>query len=193
MGPLRLPAYSQSGHYVPMATNVTPERIARWMLREVRERQALDQADAARRIGMKFGNGFLYLNKNGNRAIAPTVLKAFRELHEGTVGWDRRGRYWYLRHGASDPAPQEPLTRIARWHLQREADDRAKLAEIAARYQLPPAAGMDELLGRMDPADAETVREIMSHKVPSAEAMGFDAAQFEEFRRSFRPGDPAGG
>ena len=78
--------------------------------------------------------------------------------------------------------------RIAEWYRQREADDRAKLAEIAARYHLAPSSSMDELLDGMDPADAAAVREIMSRNPISAEAGGFGAAQFEEFWRSFGGG-----
>ena len=78
--------------------------------------------------------------------------------------------------------------RIAEWYRQREADDRAKLAEIAARYHLAPSRAWTNCWTAWIPADAATVREIMSRNPISAEAGGFGAAQFEEFWRSFGGG-----
>jgi len=79
---------------------------------------------------------------------------------------------------------------IAAWCRQRQANDQAALAEIAARYQLRPAASMDELLARMDPADAETIREILTHTIPSAAPAGFSVEQCDAFLQAVRRGAP---
>jgi hypothetical protein len=79
---------------------------------------------------------------------------------------------------------------IVDWYAQRDAADRKALAEIASRYRMQPAATTDELLAAMEPADADTVREILSHQLLSPEAAGFDLEQIRELGETFRR--PAG-
>lgn len=74
----------------------TPEDIAQWMVEQVND-HSLYQTSAAYQIADRFGEEFTYRNENGNRAIDPKVLKAFRALTEDAVVWHRRGRYWRKR------------------------------------------------------------------------------------------------
>ena len=49
----------------------------------------LHRQDAVNMIRKEFGDGLLYVNANGNLAIAESVLDEFRELTGDSVVWDR--------------------------------------------------------------------------------------------------------
>ncbi len=86
-----------------MASDATPETIARWMLGEIERKQELFQLDAVREIAEKFGPEFTCENRRGNRAIDPRVLKAFEKLTGDTVVWEHWGRYWRKRKDGDKP------------------------------------------------------------------------------------------
>jgi hypothetical protein len=71
----------------------------------------LSQADAVAGIKREFGTSFIYRNENGNPAIEKGVLRAFRELTEADVVWDRSAREW--RHRQPGDAP----TRVQDWYF----------------------------------------------------------------------------
>lgn len=61
------------------------------------------QLDAACRLEQAFGSGtFTYYNANGNPAINPAVLRAFRSMSGPDVVWSRSLFMWRKRH-PSDP------------------------------------------------------------------------------------------
>ena len=73
-------------------------QAAEWMLDLFeRQRGELLQADAVSGLEEKFGECFIRYNANGNTAIAPEVLRAFRKLTEDRVVWSSTGRYWRYR------------------------------------------------------------------------------------------------
>jgi hypothetical protein len=84
-------------------SEVTPESVARWMLRSVDEDGCLYQADAVTEIAERFGEEFTRLNDSGNQVIGKPVLDAFRDITGDTVVWDRGERCWRKR-GADDEA-----------------------------------------------------------------------------------------
>lgn len=75
---------------------------------------------------------------------------------------------------------------IVDWYVLRAAADRKALAEIASRYRRRPAATTGELLAGMEPADADTAREILAHQLPTPEAAGFGVGQIRELGETFR-------
>jgi hypothetical protein len=88
-------------------TNATPQDVAQWMLSEVRRRRRLYQSWAAAQIGNKFGQEFIYRNKNRHWAIDNRVLTAFRKLYGDTVVWNSGPKYWELKQmrGQTSPGP----------------------------------------------------------------------------------------
>jgi hypothetical protein len=82
---------------------VTPEKIAEWMLGELRRETYLYQEVAVYEIGSKFGEEFTYINENGNMAIRRDVLSAFRKLTGGSVVWERSERVWRARESFDEP------------------------------------------------------------------------------------------
>ncbi len=75
----------------------TAADVAKWMLEELEKSRSLYQEDAAYGIQSRFGKDFVYINDNGNLAIAKPVLKEFRKLTETTVVWERGERLWRKR------------------------------------------------------------------------------------------------
>ena len=72
----------------------TPENVARWMRDELEKAGYLYQWEAILEIQSRFGGDFTYLNESGNFAIDRRVLRAFRNLTEGTVVWRRTEHRW---------------------------------------------------------------------------------------------------
>ena len=75
-----------------------PKEAAKDMLKlfETDERGILDRRDVIRLFETDFP-GFIYQNKNGNRAIDKRVLKEFKKLRESLnikLNYYRGGDYW---------------------------------------------------------------------------------------------------
>jgi hypothetical protein len=68
--------------------------VAEWMSRELDRLTVLQQRYAVSEIQRRFGNRFVYRNRNGNLAIHKDVLRAFREVTNGTAIWDRDYFCW---------------------------------------------------------------------------------------------------
>ena len=89
-------------------TTHTPEQIAEWMVEELERRgQYLYQQVVASEIAERFGEEFTYVNQNGNLAIDPRVLAAFRRITEDTVVWERGERMWRKRNDADEPGRRQ--------------------------------------------------------------------------------------
>ena len=73
------------------------------MAEELRRERVLYQDDAAYGLQQRFGDTTVYVNRNGNLAIQPDVLKAFKKETGEAVVWDRGERAWRYRE-AYDPA-----------------------------------------------------------------------------------------
>lgn len=86
-----------------MATEFSPEDVAKWMLEELTATGYLAQYYAVTEIEARFGSAFVYLNDSGKPAISRKVLTAFRRITEESVVWDRGDKSWHLR-GPGDPA-----------------------------------------------------------------------------------------
>ncbi len=88
-------------------TTHTPEQIAEWMVEELERGQYLYQQVVASEIAERFGEEFTYVNQNGNLAIDPRVLAAFRRITEDTVVWERGERMWRKRNDADEPGRRQ--------------------------------------------------------------------------------------
>ena len=82
--------------------------VANWMLSTVRSLSILYQELAVTQIQWEFGDDFVYDNANGNLAIAPDVLKAFRKLSGDEVVWVKSERCWRLREEGDEPGREQP-------------------------------------------------------------------------------------
>ena len=56
------------------------QKVAKWMLEELKRQHKLHQDTLVYEIAQKFGSQFTCDNENGNLAIRRDVLAAFREL-----------------------------------------------------------------------------------------------------------------
>jgi hypothetical protein len=72
----------------------SPQEVAEWMVREIKERGILHQSDAISHVRTHFGEEFVFVNDNGNTSLSKEVKTAFRKLHRGKVAWDRDGFFW---------------------------------------------------------------------------------------------------
>jgi hypothetical protein len=73
------------------------QKVAKWMLEELKRQHKLHQDTLVYEIAQKFGSQFTYDNENGNLAIRRDVLAAFRELTKDSVVWIQEDRYWRMR------------------------------------------------------------------------------------------------
>jgi len=67
--------------------------IAQFMADQFNDRDYVYQSQIVNAIIEKFGDEYIYRNKNGNRAISPEVLKLFRQLTRDVV-WERGSQRW---------------------------------------------------------------------------------------------------
>lgn len=72
----------------------TEQRIAEWMVNEIKFRGILRQEEAIEHVRENFGEEYVIVNENGNASLSKEVKKAFRKLHGGRVAWDRDGFFW---------------------------------------------------------------------------------------------------
>ena len=87
---------------------MTPAEIAAWMRGCVESQGCLHQDEAVHEIMIRFGEEFAYFNDNGNPAIVPAVLTAFRDATEDDVVWTRRYRFWRWREADDEPGREQP-------------------------------------------------------------------------------------
>jgi hypothetical protein len=92
-----MPPDSNDGLESELPNMATAYDAAQWMFDEVSQKGELYQADAVSEIERRFGKEFIYINDNGNPAIAKDVLKHFRKLTADTLIWERSYRYWRQR------------------------------------------------------------------------------------------------
>jgi hypothetical protein len=92
-----------------MPDDATPEQVAEWMVAELERVRYLEQESAVWAIKQKFGKRFVYDNANGNLAISPDVLKAFRRLTGESVVWERGSRTWRRRERYDTPGRQQDM------------------------------------------------------------------------------------
>lgn len=79
------------------------EEIAEWMMRQFADGRFLYQHAVVRHVREDYDAGtFLYRNKNGNPALNPEILKAFKRLHGGRAKWNRRSFSWTLEEAPAD-------------------------------------------------------------------------------------------
>lgn len=72
----------------------TAKDVAEWMYEEVQQAGVLHQDDAVTHIVDHFGEAFIYVNENGNKAIDKEVKKLFKKMHGGRAAWERDGFFW---------------------------------------------------------------------------------------------------
>ena len=63
------------------------QRVAEWMLKELKRQGNLHQDTIVFEIAEKFGSRFTYDNEDGNLALRIDILAAFRELTKDSVVW----------------------------------------------------------------------------------------------------------
>lgn len=84
--------------------------IAAWMLAELHRDGTLYQEVVVYQIAERFGDQHTYHNANGNLAINPDILSAFRKLSGDDVVWSRSERYWRRRQEGDLPGRQQPYS-----------------------------------------------------------------------------------
>jgi hypothetical protein len=82
---------------------------AGFMLEQLNRKRVLHQKEIAHAIQRKFGNAFVYQNRNGNLAIHESVLKAFHSYTKRSAVWVRPQRYWRLRKKGDAPGRLQNL------------------------------------------------------------------------------------
>lgn len=78
------------------------EDAAVWLLAEVKAHQIVYQDTAVHDLEAKFGPDVVYINNNGNPAVASDVLEAFKKISPDVV-WSRSERYWRIREAGDAP------------------------------------------------------------------------------------------
>ena len=73
---------------------MSAKEVAEWMLEYMGDSYWLYQETVVYKIKDKFGTDYVYQNQGGNLAIGRNVLKAFRNLTEGMLVWERGERAW---------------------------------------------------------------------------------------------------
>ncbi len=106
-----------------MSTSI---EIAGWLVGEIRDRAPgrTYQSRIVREMMTKYGPEWSYKNHNGNPAIDKGVLKAFGELKDKFIIWDRSDQSWRC-------VDADTLARLQERDAQR-AERRAAMAAVRA-------------------------------------------------------------
>jgi len=87
------------------------QKVAEWMLKELKRQGKLHRDTAVYEIAEKFGSrSTTYDNKDGNLAIRIDILAAFRELTKDSVVWVQEDRYWRMRTPGDEPGRHQTYT-----------------------------------------------------------------------------------
>ncbi|MDN4600741.1 hypothetical protein P5G61_05850 [Paenibacillus sp. F6_3S_P_1C] len=87
------------------------KEIAQWLYDKILEEQVVFQYDAVREVEKKFGEKYIYVNDNGNKAIDKKITSAFRDINkDNLIEWDRYDFKWVLR--LSDEEAEDLLNRL---------------------------------------------------------------------------------
>jgi uncharacterized protein DUF6953 len=78
------------------------QKVAEWMLKELKRLGKLHQDTAVYEIAEQFGSQFTY-SDDGNLAIRIDIRAAFRELTKDSVVWVQKDRYWRMRMPGDEP------------------------------------------------------------------------------------------
>jgi ribosomal protein S19E (S16A) len=81
----------------------TSTEIAEWMLRQFEAIGWLRQSNVAVQILTKFGDKYVYRNKNRNYAINKDILDEFRRITPDNVVWSRSRQQWRRRRAGDPP------------------------------------------------------------------------------------------
>jgi hypothetical protein len=97
------PAVERASKTGSMKSKHKAQKVAEWMLKELKQLGKLHQDTAVYEIAEKFGSRFTYDNEDGSLAIRIDILDAFRELTKDSVVWVREDRYWRMRTPGDGP------------------------------------------------------------------------------------------
>lgn len=87
------------------------KEIAKWLYEKILEEQVVFQYNAVREIEDNFGQEYIYVNKNGNKAISEKITAHFRKINKGNlITWDGYGYKWVLE--LSDREVDELLSKF---------------------------------------------------------------------------------
>ena len=82
---------------------MSPQEVARWMVAELAQRPSLYQSRVASHV-RRHSPELTYRNKNGNWALAKSVLDEFRKLTPGNeIIWSRSSQMWRHRKPHDKP------------------------------------------------------------------------------------------
>lgn len=76
---------------------MSAKNVAAWMVELMGNSHWLYQEVVVRKIRERWGDEYVYNNRNGNLAISKPVLKEFRKLTENSLVWERGERAWRPR------------------------------------------------------------------------------------------------
>jgi hypothetical protein len=79
-----------------MKNKISENDVADFMKTQLDKKKYLSQEEIVYEIEKIFGPDFVYTNENGNQAIKPKVLSAFRKITPNVV-WESGERCWRLR------------------------------------------------------------------------------------------------
>jgi hypothetical protein len=97
------PAVERAGQTGAMKSKHEAQKVAEWMLKELKRMGKLHQDTAVYEIAEKFGSRFTYDNEDGNLAIRIDILASFSELTKDSVVWVQEDRYWRMRTPGDGP------------------------------------------------------------------------------------------
>lgn len=89
-----------------MTMATSPRDVAEFMFQELQQMPKmarLRQHRLVRQVMSRFGDEYVYRNKNHNYAIAPSVLEVFRELTGDSIVWERSRQAWRHRRDSDPP------------------------------------------------------------------------------------------
>ncbi|SMO55954.1 polyphosphate kinase 1 [Fodinibius sediminis] len=84
-------------------TEPTPQKIAVWLINEIKTKRKLNRSEAVAGIETHFGSEYIKLNSKGSRTFSEPIKKVFRKLKDSSIFWNVDEQAWTIKdNGTND-------------------------------------------------------------------------------------------
>ncbi|MDZ7682299.1 MAG: hypothetical protein U5J63_11465 [Fodinibius sp.] len=160
-------------------TDTEPQKIAVWLINEIKNSGKIKRAEAVSEIEATFGSEYIRHTPKGNKTLHESVLKNLRELKDNSISWNVGQQAWIAnKHGRPTTANEdaaEQLPPLPTAVEPREVPPNATLEH--------PALYLNRELGWLD-FNWRVLHQAMDPRTPLLERVRFiaiTASNLDEF------------
>jgi polyphosphate kinase len=160
-------------------TDTKPQKIAVWLINEIKTSGMVKRAEAVPEIEANFGNEFITKTAKGNKTLHEAVLKSLRELKDETISWNVGKQAWIADNSSqSNKTPTNPASTITSLPTAVEPQDVPEHASLDH-----PSLYLNRELGWLD-FNWRVLHQAIDPRTPLLERIRFiaiTASNLDEF------------